>query len=163
MSNGSVRVRRPWAVALLTVVTVGIYWPIWYFKINRELRDVGRLGHDESLAASSPWSSVAAITLGALVLVPPFVSYVRFAGRLQDGERAAGVKPRASAPIAVLLVGLQVLHLVVLRTHGSAALVLLAITFALSAAAMVLVQVRMNAVARALPAEPSAPMVAVAA
>ena len=35
------KLRGPWAVFFLALVTLGIYYLVWYYKINRELRDAG--------------------------------------------------------------------------------------------------------------------------
>ena len=37
-----VKARNPWAVALLPIVTLGVYHLVWWYRINRELRDFGR-------------------------------------------------------------------------------------------------------------------------
>jgi len=153
MSHQPVHVRRPWAVAVLTIVTVGIYWPIWYFKVNRELRDVGRLGGDESLGASRPSRSVVAVILGGLILVPGIVSYLRFARRLRDGERAAGAAVNRSGVIATVLVAAQIISYASPGAKGSTFIVVGAITLALWLSAMVLAQMRMNAIARTLTEE----------
>ena len=36
------RIRRPVAVALLSVITLGLYQIYWWYGVNRELRDLGR-------------------------------------------------------------------------------------------------------------------------
>lgn len=33
------KIRNPWAVPLLSVITLGIYYLVWYYKINREMSD----------------------------------------------------------------------------------------------------------------------------
>ena len=58
-----------WSVVLLTVVTLGIYGIVWYFTINRELRDFGAAHGDADLGSSEPWRSVVAVTLGAVLVV----------------------------------------------------------------------------------------------
>ncbi len=52
----------------LPLITFGIYHFVWYYKINNEAR---RFLRDESI---KPWISLLAITLGALLVIPPFVS-----------------------------------------------------------------------------------------
>jgi Domain of unknown function (DUF4234) len=37
------KVRDPWMVVGLSVVTLGIYTIYWWYEINRELRDFGYL------------------------------------------------------------------------------------------------------------------------
>jgi Domain of unknown function (DUF4234) len=71
---------------LLTVVTLTVYWYVWYYKVNDEAR--GYL-HDGSI---KPRMSVLAILPGFLLLfIPVFVSAYRTGGRIELMERQAGV------------------------------------------------------------------------
>jgi uncharacterized protein DUF4234 len=81
------RVRRPLATVGLTLVTLGAYGVVWYYRVNAELRDYGRAYRDDRLAASRPARSVLALVPGLLLLVPPIVSLVRFLGRVRRAER----------------------------------------------------------------------------
>ena len=45
-SQYRVKVRNPLAVALLAFVTLGVYHVVWWYKINRELRDFGGSWHN---------------------------------------------------------------------------------------------------------------------
>jgi Domain of unknown function (DUF4234) len=55
-SQERVKIRSPWAVALLPIVTLGIYHLVWWYRINRELRDYGRAkGYDLVSPALSSW------------------------------------------------------------------------------------------------------------
>ena len=46
-TDDHVKIRSPWAVALLPIVTLGIYHLVWWYRINRDLRDYGRAkGYD---------------------------------------------------------------------------------------------------------------------
>jgi Domain of unknown function (DUF4234) len=40
-SQERVKIRNPWAVALLPLITLGIYHLVWWYRINRELHDYG--------------------------------------------------------------------------------------------------------------------------
>lgn len=83
--------REPGLVLLWTIITLGIYNWVWYYKINRELRDYGRAHNDEELASSRPGLSLLAVTLGGLLIVPPFVSWWRCTRRIQRAQEIAGV------------------------------------------------------------------------
>jgi hypothetical protein len=90
------------AVPLLTIVTLGIYGVVWYYKINREMADYGRAhGHSAELG-DSPVTSVLAITLGALVIVPALVSIFRCFKRIQALQRIAGGNEPINGWIGVL-------------------------------------------------------------
>jgi hypothetical protein len=69
------KIRNPLAPALLGFVTFFIYNIVWYYKINKEMAELGKAtGRTEELG-DNPTTSVIAITLGAFILVPPFISY----------------------------------------------------------------------------------------
>ena len=59
------KIRNPWAVAGLSFITFGIYYLVWYFKINREMADWGEQNKVD--IGTSPGMSVIAITLGAFL------------------------------------------------------------------------------------------------
>lgn len=81
--------RNPWAVLLLTVISLGIYYLVWYFKVNREMSDWG--AQNEVDIGTSPGMSVIAVTLGALLIIPPWVSIWGTGKRMQLTQRAADV------------------------------------------------------------------------
>lgn len=86
-----VKLRSPWAAALLPFVTFGIYHLVWWYRVNRELRDFGRArGYD---LGQEPASSVLALFPGAIVIVPALVSYWRGTKRVQGAARVAGREP----------------------------------------------------------------------
>lgn len=83
------KVRDPWAVFLFSVITIGIYYLVWYYKINREMSDWGE--QNKMDIGMSPGMSVLAITIGAVLVIPPFVSIWGTGKRMQLTQRAAGV------------------------------------------------------------------------
>lgn len=85
------KVREPGLVLLWTIVTLGVYNWVWYYKVNRELRDYGRAHNDAELGSTRPGLSLLAVTLGALILVPPFVSWWRCTRRAQRAQEIAGM------------------------------------------------------------------------
>ncbi len=88
IGDGTAKIRSPWGTFFLALITFGIYYIVWYYKINRELRDYG--------IGTSPVTSVIAITLGAIVIVPPFVSTWNTLGRIEQAEEKAGSETRIS-------------------------------------------------------------------
>ena len=100
-----VRVRRPWAIVLLSILTLGVYSAVWYYKVNREMRDYGSAGGDSELAESKPVRSVLAVTIGSVLMIPVLVSYVRMVERVRRVERIATGGSRAGAGLIALLVG----------------------------------------------------------
>ena len=48
------KIRSLWAVALLPIITLGIYHLVWWYRVSRELRDYGRAkGYDLGQTPSS--------------------------------------------------------------------------------------------------------------
>lgn len=67
------KVRNPLAVVALAFLTLGIYFFFWYFYVNRELKEVGEASGTEE-CGTSPGTSLLAVTIGALIIIPPFFS-----------------------------------------------------------------------------------------
>jgi RsiW-degrading membrane proteinase PrsW (M82 family) len=81
--------RSPTGAWLLTLVTLLVYWFVWYYKINDEAR---RYLRDQSI---KPWVAVLAIFPGLLLLlVPLLISVCRTGQRIERMERQAGITKR---------------------------------------------------------------------
>jgi hypothetical protein len=90
-SDQKVKVRNPWAVALLPIITLGIYHIVWWYRINKELKAFGESrGYD---LGRNPMNSLLAVFPGFLIIVPPLVSYWRGTQRVQGASRLAGREP----------------------------------------------------------------------
>src|SRR5947207_2632155 len=95
-----VKIRSPWAVALLPIITLGIYHLVWWYRINREMRDYGRAkGYD---LGQNPTASLLALFPGGIIIVPALISYWRGTKRVQGAARIAGQEP-PSGWIALIL------------------------------------------------------------
>lgn len=104
-ANGaSVKVRNPLAPTLLPIITLGIYSWVWYYRVNKELKEYGETIGDAELASSNPVNSVLAITLGSIIIVPALISFVGFVGRMQRAERHAGNEPIQWGLLGLLIV-----------------------------------------------------------
>jgi hypothetical protein len=84
------KIRNPLGVIALSFVTLGIYSIFWYYFVNKEMAAVGRARNSDELG-DSPGTSVLAVTLGALLIVPAFVSLYNSWKRLNSGERLTGL------------------------------------------------------------------------
>ena len=91
-TGSTAKTRDPLGVALLTLVTLGVYFFVWYYKVNREMADLGRARGSDELG-DSPGTSLLAVTLGALVIVPAIVSLYNTFLRTQAAARLTGVEP----------------------------------------------------------------------
>ena len=99
-TQAPVKVRNPWAVALLPIVTLGIYHLVWWYRINRELRDYGYA--KEQNLGQNPTNSVLALFPGGLIIVPALITYWRGFRRVQAASGLAG-REQANGWIALIL------------------------------------------------------------
>jgi len=88
--------RSPLGVWGLSLITIYIYYFVWYYKINDEAR---RYLGDENI---KPGLSVLAVTLGIFLIIPPFVSVYRTGERVQRMQEKAGVPQQVSPALALL-------------------------------------------------------------
>jgi drug/metabolite transporter (DMT)-like permease len=88
-TNAVGKVRNPLGVIGLTLITLGIYWIFWYYYTQKELAEMGRVRNTEELG-TAPGTSVLAVTLGAFIIVPPFVSIYNATKRLDAARRLTG-------------------------------------------------------------------------
>ena len=99
-SQDRVKIRSPWAAALLPLITLGIYHLVWWYRINCELRDYGKAkGYD---LGQNPTNSVLALFPGALIIVPALITYWRGTKRVMGASRLGGQEP-LNGWIAILL------------------------------------------------------------
>jgi hypothetical protein len=99
-SQDRVKIRSPWAAALLPLITLGIYHLVWWYRINRELRDYGKAkGYD---LGQNPTNSVLALFPGGLIIVPALITYWRGTKRVMGASRLTEQEP-LNGWIAILL------------------------------------------------------------
>ncbi len=103
-ANGAIaKVRNPWGVLGLGLITLGIYNIVWYYKINKEFKEYGAVQGDQELADSNPTNSVLAVTLGALIIVPAIISFYNTVKRAQRVQQLGGVEPMNGWIVLILL------------------------------------------------------------
>jgi hypothetical protein len=90
-TDQEVKIRSPWAVALLPIITLGIYHLVWWYKINKEMKAYGEAkGFD---LGQNPTNSVLALFPGGLIIVPALMTYWRGTKRVQGTAKVAGKEP----------------------------------------------------------------------
>jgi hypothetical protein len=97
--------RQPLGVLGLSIVTLGIYWYYWYYKTNDEIR---RFERDDTVR---PGVALLAITLGWLILVPPFISVYNTSSHIVRMEQRLGIQQQLSPALNViflLIVGIVI-------------------------------------------------------
>lgn len=96
------KIRNPLGVVGLTLITFGIYYFFWFYFVNREMKDLGESrGSDE--CGHSPGTSLLAITLGAFIIVPPFVSHFKAFKRMNAASELTGAGEGFDAGLGLLL------------------------------------------------------------
>lgn len=101
--NGSpVKVRHPLAPIGLSLITLGIYGMYWYYAINKELKTAGE--------KVNPGMSLLAITLGAFLLVPPFVSLYNTCERIQRVQARNGVTAQISSALGIIMLFIPIVN-----------------------------------------------------
>ncbi|MEO6987329.1 MAG: DUF4234 domain-containing protein [Aquihabitans sp.] len=101
------KIRNPWGVWGLSLITFGIYHLYWWYKINEEVRDF-----DQSIKVE-PVMSLLAI----FVPIANLVSLVRTGGRIGQAERNAGSPSPTSGGLGLLLAFLFSMHIIYYQGH----------------------------------------------
>ena len=91
-AGSTAKVRSPVAVAILAIVTLGIYMIFWWYYVNREMADYGRAKGTEELG-TSPGRSTLALFPGAVIVVPAIWTTVTTFKRVQASQRVSGTEP----------------------------------------------------------------------
>ena len=89
--------RNPLGVLGLMMITLGIYFLYWYWKINDELRE---FEHDESI---SPTRSLMAMLFGWILIVPPFIAMYNTAKHVRGIEERMGLQAIEPALVIVIM------------------------------------------------------------
>ena len=89
--------RNPLGVLGLSIVTLGIYFLYWYYKINDELKTFER---DPSI---SPTRSLMAMIFGWIIIVPPFIAMYNTAKHVQGVEQRMTIQPQIEPALAIVI------------------------------------------------------------
>jgi len=89
--------RDPLGVLGLSFITIGIYWFYWYYTINDEIR---RYEKDDSVR---PGIALLAVTLGWIIIVPPFISIYNTSKHIVGMEERAEVTQVLSPALNIVL------------------------------------------------------------
>ena len=89
--------RNPLGVLGLSIITLGIYGIVWYYKINVEIQ---RFENDQTM---SPMRSLMAMIFGWLLIVPPFIAMYNTAKHVQALETRVGIQQTLEPAITIVL------------------------------------------------------------
>ncbi|RKN46868.1 DUF4234 domain-containing protein [Streptomyces hoynatensis] len=81
----------------LPLITFGIYRIVWYYKINKELKE-----YDQRVEVN-PGMAVVTILFGIFLIIPPFVSLYNTGKRIAQAQRSAGLAQTCSPVVGLLL------------------------------------------------------------
>jgi hypothetical protein len=84
MEGQQYKARNPLGVLGLSFLTLGVYFFVWYYKINDELRRAQN-------GDISPTRSLLAMVLGWVIIVPPFIAMYNTAKHVQSLETRRGI------------------------------------------------------------------------
>ncbi len=85
------KIRNPFGVFGLMLITLGIYGVFWWYYVNREMRDYGKAtGYD---LGQNPTNSALALFPGGLIIVPALISFWNGTKRIQATQRVANEEP----------------------------------------------------------------------
>jgi ABC-type transport system involved in cytochrome c biogenesis permease subunit len=99
-----IKLRRPWVAFFLAIVTLGIYYLYWYYASNSDLNEYGeRLDKESNPLQVSAGIALLAITVGGLLIVPPFVSQWRFYKRIRKAQELVGIEEKINHVVGFLL------------------------------------------------------------
>jgi hypothetical protein len=87
-AGSTAKIRNPLGVLGLGLITLGIYHFFWWYFVNREMADYGQANGMPELG-DNPVLSVLAVTIGALIIIPPFVSLWRTLKRIETAQNRA--------------------------------------------------------------------------
>jgi hypothetical protein len=90
-SNYPAKQRNGLAPLGLSIITLGIYGIFWYYFVNKELAELGKARGSSELG-ENPIMSVLAVTIGAIIIVPAFLSYWNTWKRHDTARKMFGVQ-----------------------------------------------------------------------
>jgi hypothetical protein len=101
---GIAKIRHPVGVAVLTLITLGIYGLYWWYQVNREMVDLGKARNAEGLG-DNPTTSLLAFFPGGLIIVPALMSLYNGTQRMKRAQEVTtGATPTLNGWIIVILV-----------------------------------------------------------
>ena len=99
-----IKLRRPWVAFVLAIVTLGLYYLYWYYVSNADLNEYGeRLEEPSNPLRVSAGMATLAVSVGGLLIVPPFISQWRFYRRIRKAQELAGIDPKINHVLGFVL------------------------------------------------------------
>jgi hypothetical protein len=94
------KIRSPFGVWVLTIVTFGIYGLVWYAKTAAQIQAV----NPDNPKNVTPTSLVVWMIFGWITLfIVPIINWFKLCASIQEEQKAAGLNPTFSTGLATLL------------------------------------------------------------
>lgn len=105
LAGGDLRakIRNPWGVLGLIIITFGIYAIFWWYYVNRELRDLGRAKRVSGLGDNPGLSTAAYVLGGFLFYIPTIWTIVTTTRRVQAAHRVTNQQDVLSGWLAAVV------------------------------------------------------------
>lgn len=111
VASQELKVRRTWVAVTLAVLLPGIYVTYWQLRVSAELRVLGRRFEDRRLSSISSGRTLAAMTLGWVVVVPALMQLVRTARDVQRAEELGFERAASVGALTAVIVGCELVAL----------------------------------------------------
>jgi uncharacterized membrane protein len=111
------KIRNPLGVLALGLITLGIYHFFWWYFVNREMADYGQANGVD--LGDNPLLSLLAVTIGVLIIIPPFVSLFRTLRRIERAQNHALGSNNIGVILLFILAFIPLVNLVVLPVMQS--------------------------------------------
>lgn len=89
--DGRFKTRNFWVGLTLSCVTLGLYYYVWYYRLNDELKRAGKAKGEDTLARSNPTASLVAVLVGGFLVIPALISVYGFGQRIKRAQGVAGM------------------------------------------------------------------------
>ena len=96
------KIRSPLGIIGLMIITIGVYFFVWWYKVNKELAEMGKARGTTELG-DAPGTSLLAMIPGCFIIVPPYVSFYNGSKRLSAAQRLNGLPEGMEAGLMLLL------------------------------------------------------------
>ena len=97
------KTRHPVLVVVFMIITLGIYGIYWWYQINREMVDLGRVRQADGLGDNATMSLLAVFP-GFLIIVPPYVSLYNTVKRIQRAQEVTSGQVTLNGMIILWLI-----------------------------------------------------------
>jgi hypothetical protein len=103
VDGATVKIRDPWRVGILTLVTLGIYGIVWFYMVNAELSQWAKARNASGVAANP-----IVVTIGYLIPIVNIAVWLWTLQRIRRAQAVTAGQPALTwgATIAAAIVGL---------------------------------------------------------